>query len=273
MTTLIRGGTIIDAERTYRADVLCADPQDGGTILQIGADLEAPAGAHDRRCGRAVRDARRHRSAHAYGIAVHGHDRQRRLLYRHRGGPVGRHDEHHRLRDPEPEAAADGCVQGMARLGREGIGGLRLSRRGDVVGRIGVSRHGHAGARSRRIELQALHGLQERDHGRRRSAREQLHAFARTRRAADRACGKRRTGVSVAEAIACDAASRDRRRIRCRGRRKSKARRRIARSASRRCSACRCISCTCRRRMPSMRSRGRATKASACSAKCCRGIS
>ena len=36
MTTLIRGGTIIDAENTYRADVLCADPQDGGTILQIG---------------------------------------------------------------------------------------------------------------------------------------------------------------------------------------------------------------------------------------------
>ena len=33
MTTLIRGGTIIDAENTYRADVLCADPQDGGTIL------------------------------------------------------------------------------------------------------------------------------------------------------------------------------------------------------------------------------------------------
>ncbi|HEX3639318.1 MAG TPA: amidohydrolase family protein, partial [Paraburkholderia sp.] len=45
MTTLIRGGTIIDAENTYRADILCADPQDGGTILQIGADLEAPAGA------------------------------------------------------------------------------------------------------------------------------------------------------------------------------------------------------------------------------------
>jgi dihydropyrimidinase len=45
MTTLIRGGTVIDADRSWRADVLCADPQDGGTILQIGADLEAPAGA------------------------------------------------------------------------------------------------------------------------------------------------------------------------------------------------------------------------------------
>jgi len=44
MTILIRGGTVIDADRTYRADVLCADPKDGGTILQIGLDLEVPAG-------------------------------------------------------------------------------------------------------------------------------------------------------------------------------------------------------------------------------------
>src|SRR5580704_6737916 len=44
MTILIRGGTVIDADRTYRADVLCADPQDGGTILQIGLDLDVPAG-------------------------------------------------------------------------------------------------------------------------------------------------------------------------------------------------------------------------------------
>src|SRR5476649_868976 len=44
MTILIRGGTVIDADRTYRADVLCADPKDGGTILQIGLDLDVPAG-------------------------------------------------------------------------------------------------------------------------------------------------------------------------------------------------------------------------------------
>ena len=39
MPTLIRGGTIIDADRTYRADVLCADPQAGGTILAIGTNI------------------------------------------------------------------------------------------------------------------------------------------------------------------------------------------------------------------------------------------
>ncbi|MGC9270373.1 dihydropyrimidinase [Acidiphilium sp.] len=41
MSLLIRGGTIVTAERRYRADVLCAS----GVIAAIGPDLEAPAGA------------------------------------------------------------------------------------------------------------------------------------------------------------------------------------------------------------------------------------
>ena len=44
MTTpaiLIRGGTVVDAEHSYRADVLCVD----GRISAIGENLEAPAGA------------------------------------------------------------------------------------------------------------------------------------------------------------------------------------------------------------------------------------
>ncbi|TKC81703.1 dihydropyrimidinase [Trinickia terrae] len=45
MAILIRGGTVIDANETYRADVLCNDSASGGAIAQIGADLEAPAGA------------------------------------------------------------------------------------------------------------------------------------------------------------------------------------------------------------------------------------
>ena len=45
MTTLIRGGTVIDADRTWRADVLCASPESGGTILQVAAQIDAPAGA------------------------------------------------------------------------------------------------------------------------------------------------------------------------------------------------------------------------------------
>jgi len=38
---LIRGGTVVDAEYSYRADVLCVD----GKIAAIGEGLEAPAGA------------------------------------------------------------------------------------------------------------------------------------------------------------------------------------------------------------------------------------
>jgi dihydropyrimidinase len=41
MSLLIRGGTIVTAERMARADVLCAD----GIITAIGPDLEAPGGA------------------------------------------------------------------------------------------------------------------------------------------------------------------------------------------------------------------------------------
>lgn len=40
MTVLIRGGTVVTANRSYRADVLCSD----GVIKAIGAALEAPSG-------------------------------------------------------------------------------------------------------------------------------------------------------------------------------------------------------------------------------------
>jgi dihydropyrimidinase len=41
MNVLIRGGTVVDAEHAYRADVLCT----GGVIAAIGEGLEKPAGA------------------------------------------------------------------------------------------------------------------------------------------------------------------------------------------------------------------------------------
>ncbi|WP_118181121.1 dihydropyrimidinase [Paraburkholderia phosphatilytica] len=45
MAILIRGGTVVDANRTYRADVLCHGNDAGGTIAAIGEALDAPAGA------------------------------------------------------------------------------------------------------------------------------------------------------------------------------------------------------------------------------------
>lgn len=41
MSTLIRGGTVVNADQTFRADVYCED----GVIKAVGPDLDAPAGA------------------------------------------------------------------------------------------------------------------------------------------------------------------------------------------------------------------------------------
>jgi dihydropyrimidinase len=41
MTVLIKGGTVVNADRTFTANVLCSD----GKIVAVGDDLEAPSGA------------------------------------------------------------------------------------------------------------------------------------------------------------------------------------------------------------------------------------
>jgi dihydropyrimidinase len=41
MSTIIRGGTVVNADRAFKADVLCKD----GKIVAVGENLEAPAGA------------------------------------------------------------------------------------------------------------------------------------------------------------------------------------------------------------------------------------
>jgi dihydropyrimidinase len=41
MSLIIRGGTVVNADRAFRADVLC----DGDKIVAVGASLDAPAGA------------------------------------------------------------------------------------------------------------------------------------------------------------------------------------------------------------------------------------
>ena len=40
MTVFIRGGTVVTADQTYRADILCMD----GKIYAIGENLDAPSG-------------------------------------------------------------------------------------------------------------------------------------------------------------------------------------------------------------------------------------
>ena len=90
-----------------------------GKIVGDRREVRRARRARDRRRGRPVRHAGRHRSAHAHAAAVHGHGVERRLLHRHRRGPRRRHDDDHRLRDPQSEAAHPGRAPAVARMGEE----------------------------------------------------------------------------------------------------------------------------------------------------------
>ena len=120
------------------------------------------------------------------------------FYHRHRGRPRRRHDDDHRLRHPESEAADPGRAPAVARVGGEVRRGLFLPRRHHLVGRERARGHGHAGARARRQQLQAFHGVQERHHVRRRNAGEQLLHGADARRHRHRARRERRPGVQAA---------------------------------------------------------------------------
>ena len=41
MAVLVRGGTVVNADRSFRADVLC----EGGKIVAVGEGIDAPTGA------------------------------------------------------------------------------------------------------------------------------------------------------------------------------------------------------------------------------------
>jgi dihydropyrimidinase len=101
-----------------------------------------------------------------------------RLLHRHRGrrwpvAPPAIID----FVIPNPQQPLMEAYQQVARLGREGGRRLQLPRRRHLVGRDSVHRDmGTLVQRGGREQLQALHGLQERHHVRRRDAGEQLQA-------------------------------------------------------------------------------------------------
>ncbi len=61
MTILIQGGTVVNADRSFRADVLCQD----GIITAVGEGAGCPKRRDDCRRRRPVRDAR--------GIDPHTH--------------------------------------------------------------------------------------------------------------------------------------------------------------------------------------------------------
>ena len=66
---LIRGGTVVNADREFRADVLC----EGGRISAVGSGLDAPAGCETLDASGQLRDPRWHRPPHPHAAALHGH--------------------------------------------------------------------------------------------------------------------------------------------------------------------------------------------------------
>jgi dihydroorotase-like cyclic amidohydrolase len=154
MSVLIKGGTIVTAEQTFRGDVLCVD----GRIAEIGEGLTAPARSEIVDAGGQF--------VFPGGIDPHTH---MQLPFM---GTVASDDFF--------TGTAAGLAGGTTMIidfvipnpqqrileahGQEVCGGLFLPRRHHLVGRERAPGHGDAGARARRQQLQALHGVQERHH-------------------------------------------------------------------------------------------------------------
>ena len=132
MTVLIKGGTVVTADQTYRGDVLCAD----GKIVEIGANIATPArGEVVDAGGQFVMpggiDPHTHMQLPFMGTVASDD-----FYHRHRGRPRRRHDDDHRFRDPESEAADHGGASSSGASGREkSVRRLFLPRRHHLVGR------------------------------------------------------------------------------------------------------------------------------------------
>jgi dihydropyrimidinase len=141
-TLFIRGGTVVNADRAFRADVITKD----GKIVAVGEGLMEPAGC-------TVVDAGG-QYVMPGGIDPHTHMQLPFMgtttmddFFTGTAAASGRwHHQHHRFRDPQPAAAMMEAYQHLARLGRKVGGRLRLPRRRHLVGRDRATRHGHAGA-------------------------------------------------------------------------------------------------------------------------------
>ena len=139
-----------------------------------------------RRCGRGAGHAGRHRPPHPHAAPLHGYRDRRQLLHRPRRRPLRRDHHDHRLRHPRAGPAADGRLPHLAAARGEGAVRLLLPRRHHQLERRDPRGHGDADPRSRGQQLQALHGLQGRDHARRGEDDAQLRAGAGPRRALHR---------------------------------------------------------------------------------------
>ena len=164
-TTLITGGTVVNATGTATADVL-VDGERIVAVLAPGSQLlgHRSRGSRGRRRGRhrEVRHPGWDRRPHPHGAPVRRHQRLGHLRDRDPGGGLGRHHLDHRLRRPALRRAGRGRPR---RLAREG--GRQLRRRLRVPpdhrrrGRVLPQGDGQPDRRGHH-QLQAVHGLPRR---------------------------------------------------------------------------------------------------------------
>ncbi len=189
MSVLIKGGRIVTAADDYVGDVFV----EGETVSLIGKSLDVQADKVDRR-ERQVRAAGLHRPAHASrdGLRRDGH--LRRLHVRDGVGGLRRHDDACRLLHAGARRLVPGGARRLPREDRAREAGdrRRLPHRHHRPPRGRHARGSRAPARRGRDELQALHGLQGRGHGRRRDALQGDAGRGRVGRARDGARRERR---------------------------------------------------------------------------------
>src|SRR5580692_7443238 len=157
MSTVIKNGTVLAADRTYEADLLI----EGERISAIGDNLKGDIvldaeGAYH---------ARRYRSAYTPRNAVHGDDGRGDLGERHVCGSVRRHHHRGRLRHPRPGWDDDGAQGVAAACSPTGVIRLFISYVRHRMVAAAFRRDG-AGCRPGYQHVQALHGLQRRFDGR-----------------------------------------------------------------------------------------------------------
>ena len=256
MSLVIRGGTVLTADRSYRADVRV----EGEKIVEIGENLKGDSTLDASEC-----------YVMPGGIDPHTHlempfmgtTTAENFESGTKAALVRRDDDGRRLLHPRPQPAADGGLRRLGPAVEERRRRLFLSHVHHLLERSGPCGHGQ-GRQGWRHDLQAFHGLQGLADGqRRRDVRLVLSRCAELGAHAARARRERRPRRGACSASISPRESPGRRATPFRVRRTSRARRRTAPSCSPTRRACRSTSCTPPAFRPMRRSAARGRSASA----------